>query len=183
MELSNSFIDNIKHIVEEYQKPFGTGTVLWYHLKWYKSFSHQDDINRLADCHGPKIDALCLIVDSDYIFDTCTFIIVHEKSELAKPEYYLEEWHDEISMTEFKKSKKRALFLEDRDQTMTIINVNDCYEFHLWKSPRRIKAVTDRCKNFGDIWLNGVCVHEGNKYGDHEHFYVVGTIHQKKFRP
>ena len=182
MEPTQAFIEEIRGIVNEFSKPFGTGSVLWYQLKWYKNGSHSDDINKLAGYTYPKIDALCLITSDYYPFDPCALVIVYEGSEIAKQEHFSEQWHDEISMTDYKKSRTQTLLIEDYEQTSMIIDCGTTYNFHLWKSPRRIKSVTDRCKNFGDIWVNGTLIHEGNKYGDHEHFYVIGSIHWKKYR-
>ena len=139
-------------------------------------------MNKLAGLREPKADALCLIVPTDYIRDSRILVIVYEHSELANSKYYPDGWHDDISMTKFKNMKYTKLHDEDREQTTAVLDCGGKFEFHLWKSPRRISAVTDRCKDFGDIWQNGVCIHEGNKYGDHEHFYVIGSMHWKSPR-
>lgn len=182
MELDQDFLKCIFKIVSEYQKPFKTGSVFWYHLKNFRARGHQDDMNRLANCNCEGIDALCLIVPRDYPYDDRTLVIVYEDSKLANMDYYPDGWHDEISMTKFKNTKYRQLHREDNEQTIMVIDCDEKYNFHLWKSPRRISAVTERCKDYGDIWKNGICVHEGNKYGDHEHFYVIGSIHRKNSR-
>lgn len=183
MELDQTFVSRIQKLVDDAQKPVDEGHVLCYYLKWYRKFGHQNDMNRLAGVRYPSIDALCLITPNDYIYGRKAVFIVHEDSELAKEAHYPEKWHDEISMTKFKNLPYSDIHREDSEQTYAVIDCGEKFEFHLWKSPRRISAVTERCKDFGDIWRGGVCVHSGNKFGDHEHFYVIGSVIWKKARP
>ena len=179
MELDQNLLTMIHKIVEDFQKPFGKSSILWYRLGSFRKFEHQSDMNKLAGTREPHIDALCLIIPNDYIHDGTALVVVYENSILADAKYYPDGWQDEVSMTKLKNTKYIWLYKEDREQTGTIIDCGEKYKFHLWKSPRKIGAVTDRCKYFGDIWKNGSCIHRGNRYGDHEHFYVIGSIHWK----
>lgn len=136
-----------------------------------KNESHYEIINRLAKCRKPYASAILIE------FSMTTLVMVHEKQIDFVEKYLRRNYLESYSMTEFKTKRPYQWEKFDKESGSKCFTIHEKNTFHLWDNPLQIRAVTDRVSDYRKEWRFGVLEYEGNNFGDHEMFYIIGSIH------
>ena len=106
-----------------------------------------------------------------------TLVMVHEKQIDFVEKYLRRNYLESYSMTEFKTKGPYQWEKFDKESGSKCFTIHEKNTFHLWDNPLQIRAVTDRVSDYRKEWRFGVLEYEGNNFGDHEMFYIIGSIH------
>lgn len=139
-----------------------------------KQASHESIMNRLSRCREPYAEVMLI-----HMHWFSLVMIFGNQSEFVKK--YLHSNHQgNMSMSDFKRTNSYRWHKSDMEQQHHDIGKNVSDYFHLWKKPYEIDAKTDRVSNYGDIWHGDYLIYEGNKFGDTEPFFIIGSIQIKR---